>query len=224
MNDAGHRLSALSDFNLLPKFFGNDLGKMFKQRYYGDLTLVPKFTTSHKCKWTAHRECVYVLLLFLLSHQFIFVASVGLKLLSNPTEKDMDIYLQGGQEAAWPFIRVLQEMLHLERSIDTCLKELGERLRSVTSGLEDVNLSNDDVDSVSSVVGASNRARLPGLGREAELLRGKVKDLEQENEQLKKKVQRLQRALGIAHPKPKNLSGPLGQIVSVDEGEGQGEE
>ena len=90
-------------------------------------------------------------------------------------------------------------MLHLERSIDKCLKHLGERLRSVSSGL-DLNFSNDDLESVSSVVGAANRARLPGLGREAELLREKVKDLEQENEQLKMKVQRLQRALGISHP------------------------
>ncbi len=51
MNDAGNRLAALSQFGLLPKLFGNDLSKMFRQRYYGDLTLVPKFTTAHKCKF-----------------------------------------------------------------------------------------------------------------------------------------------------------------------------
>ena len=141
---------------------------------------------------------------------------VGLSILSNPTEKDMDVYLQGGQAAAWPFIRSLQEMLHLERSIDKCLIDLGERLRSVTSGL-DLNLSNDDVDSVSSVVGAAYRARLPGLGREAELLREKVQDLETENDQLKRKVQRLQRALGISPSK--STFGGLEHIVSVDEGE-----
>lgn len=141
---------------------------------------------------------------------------VGLSILSNPTEKDMDIYLQGGQEAAWPFIRSLQEMLHLERSIDKCLNDLGERLRSVTSGV-DLHLSNDDVDSVSSVMGAAYRARLPGLGREAELLRERVQDLETENDQLKKKVQRLQRALGISPSK--RTFGALDQIVSVDESE-----
>jgi len=189
MNDAGNRLAALSQFGLLPKLFGNDLSKMFRQRYYGDLTLVPKFTTAHK---------------------------FGLSILSNPTEKDMDVYLQGGQAAAWPFIRSLQEMLHLERSIHKCLNDLGERLRSVTSGL-DLNLSNDDVDSVSSVVGAAYRARLPGLGREAELLREKVQDLETENDQLKRKVQRLQRALGISPSK--STFGGLEHIVSVDEGE-----
>jgi hypothetical protein len=143
---------------------------------------------------------------------------VGLSILSNPTAKDMDVYLQGGQEAAWPFIRSLQEMLHLERAIDRCLKDLGERLHSVTSGL-DFKLSSDDVDSVSSVVGASYRARLPGLGREAELLREKVRDLEQENEQLKRKVQRLQRALGISQPKSTFVE--VDQIVSVDESEEQ---
>lgn len=130
----------------------------------------------------------------------------------------MDIYLQGGQEAAWPFIRSLQEMLHLERSIDKCLNDLGERLRSVTSGL-DLNLSNDDVDSVSSVVGAAYRARLPGLGREAELLREKVKDLEAENDQLKRKVLRLQRALGISPPNSTFGVGEIDPIVSVDESE-----
>ena len=50
MNDAGHRLATLGSLGLMPRFFGNDLSKMFKQRYYGDLTLVPKFTTAHKCK------------------------------------------------------------------------------------------------------------------------------------------------------------------------------
>ena len=130
----------------------------------------------------------------------------------------MDIYLQGGQEAAWPFIRSLREMLHLERSIDKCLNDLVERLRSVTSGL-DLNLSNDDVDSVSSIVGSANRARLPGLGREAELLREKVQDLEAENDQLKKKVQRLQRALGISPPDNTLGVGEIGPIVSADESE-----
>ncbi|KAL7458583.1 hypothetical protein ACHAWC_010577 [Mediolabrus comicus] len=139
---------------------------------------------------------------------------VGLNILSHPSETDMDIYLQGGQESVWPYTRSLQEMLHLERSIEKCLHDLGERLNSVTSGLDLNNMSNDDVDSVSSFVGVSYRARLPGLGREAELLREKVHDLEQENEQLKKKVQRLQRALGISYPKSS-----LEMIVSVDEGE-----
>src|SRR6056300_776814 len=39
MNDAGHRLATLGSLGLMPRFFGNDLSKMFKQRYYGDLTL-----------------------------------------------------------------------------------------------------------------------------------------------------------------------------------------
>lgn len=140
--------------------------------------------------------------------------TVGLNILSHPSETDMDIYLQGGQESVWPYTRSLQEMLHLERSIEKSLHDLGERLNSVTSGLDLNNMPDDDVDSVSSFVGVSYRARLPGLGREAELLREKVHDLEQENEQLKKKVQRLQRALGISYPKSS-----LEMIVSVDEGE-----
>lgn len=164
-------------------------------------------------------SCIRVMSLATSPHFFDFSLSnfrvVGLNILSHPSETDMDIYLQGGQESVWPYTRSLQEMLHLERSIEKCLHDLGERLNSVTSGLDlNNNMSNDDVDSVSSFVGVSYRARLPGLGREAELLREKVHGLEQENEQLKKKVQRLQRALGISYPKSS-----LEMIVSVEEGE-----
>lgn len=58
MWDVKSRVLNLSQLGLFPKFFGQDLSKMFNQKYYGKLTLVPRFTTMQ---------------LF------------GLKVLSNPT-------------------------------------------------------------------------------------------------------------------------------------------
>lgn len=150
-----------------------EVSKVFKQKYYGNLTLVPRFTT---------------LQLF------------GLKSLVNPTVSDMEIYLQNGQIAAWPFLCVLKEMLRVERSINTCLAKLEHCIHSVPSGFKfSLANDNDDVDSLSSAVAAAYRARLPGLGREAELLKEKVYTLERENVELRKQVVQLQRAWGISH-------------------------
>lgn len=111
----------------------------------------------------------------------------------------MDNYLQNGQVAAWPFLRVLQEMLRIERSIDAGLAKLNHRLKSLSSGF-DATLPNDDIDSLSSsAIAATYRARLPGLGREQELLKEKLELLEVENKQLRQQVMRLQRSIGISH-------------------------
>eukprot|EP00584_Thalassiosira_punctigera_P002137 CAMPEP_0172532972 /NCGR_PEP_ID=MMETSP1067-20121228/5828_1 /TAXON_ID=265564 ORGANISM="Thalassiosira punctigera, Strain Tpunct2005C2" /NCGR_SAMPLE_ID=MMETSP1067 /ASSEMBLY_ACC=CAM_ASM_000444 /LENGTH=1002 /DNA_ID=CAMNT_0013317549 /DNA_START=112 /DNA_END=3120 /DNA_ORIENTATION=+ len=184
MWDVRSRVLNLSQLGLFPKIFGQDLSKMFKQKYFGKLTLVPRFTT---------------LQLF------------GLKVLSNPTVADMSNYLQHGQLAAWPFLRVLKEMLRFERSIEAGLAKLDQRLRSVA----DFPLPNDDVDSLSSAVGTTYRARLPGLGREAELLKERVRGLEQENKQLRQQVMRLQRTMGISHPVGGSSGTLEGRLVSV---------
>jgi len=167
MRDVQSRVINLSELGLFPRFFGQDLSKMFKQKYFGKLTLVPRFTTMQV---------------------------IGLKALSNPTVADMENYLASGQAAAWPFLRVLKEMLRFERAIDLSLSTLDDRLKSLPS-----SLPNDDIDSlsISSVLGTIYRAKLPGLAREAELLREKVRDLEQENKQLRDQNARLQRNLGI---------------------------
>lgn len=193
MWDVRSRVLNLSELGLFPKIFGQDLSKMFKQKYFGKLTLVPRFTTMQ---------------LF------------GLKVLSNPTVADMDLYLQNGQLAAWPFLRVLQEMLRIERSIGAGLAKLDKRLHDLSSGF-DFSPPSDDVDSLSSAVGATYRARLPGLGREAELLKVKVHELEHENKQLRQQVLRLHRSLGI----PRSIGGAKleGRLVSVSLAEEEGD-
>lgn len=130
----------------------------------------------------------------------------------------MDNYLQNGQLAAWPFLRVLKEMLRIERSIDSGLAKLDRRLKSIS--LErDATLPNDDIDSLSSsAIAATYRARLPGLGREAELLKEKVCLLEQENMRLRQQVMRLQRSMGISHSGPgATLEGKLISVPTEEE-------
>ncbi len=123
----------------------------------------------------------------------------------------MENYLANGQLAAWPFLRVLQEMLRIERSVDVGMAKLDKRLKSVARF--DSALTNDDVDSLSSAVGTNYRAHLPGLGREAELLKEKVRDLETENKQLRQQVIRLQRSMGIS--RSVGASTPEGRLISV---------
>jgi predicted acylesterase/phospholipase RssA len=76
--DIRNRALNLSRLGLFPKIFGQDISKVFKQKYHGDLTLVPRFTTMQ-----------------------IF----GLKSLVNPSYEEMEVYLQNGQASAWPYIR-----------------------------------------------------------------------------------------------------------------------
>lgn len=126
-------------------------------------------------------------------------------------------YLQDGQIAAWPYLRVLKEMLRIEGSIDGCLRKLKKRINSIEtgSGSEHHLHANDDADSLSlsSAVGAAYRARLPGLGREAELLKEKNNALIQEVVQLRRQVARYQRALGISQTTPNIVEFPSGTFV-----------
>lgn len=101
--DIRSRALHLSRLGLFPKIFGQDISKVFQQKYHGNLTLVPRFTTMQ-----------------------VF----GLKSLVNPTVQDMKLYLKNGQETAWPYLTVIREMLRLETAIEKSLSRLEERLRN----------------------------------------------------------------------------------------------
>jgi TAG lipase/steryl ester hydrolase/phospholipase A2/LPA acyltransferase len=75
--DIRNRCLKLSKLGLFPRIFGQDISKVFKQKYHGHLTLVPRFTTAQ---------------------------TFGLKALVNPSVKEMDGYLKYGQLAAWPYL------------------------------------------------------------------------------------------------------------------------
>jgi len=102
--DIRNRALNLSRLGLFPKLFGQDVSKVFKQKYHGDLTLVPRFTTMQ-----------------------VF----GLKALVHPTYEEMEIYLQNGQASAWPYLSVIKEMLRLETAIDKCIGRLNERMDNI---------------------------------------------------------------------------------------------
>jgi len=107
----------LSKFGLLPKIFGEDISKVFKQKYSGDLTLFPRFNTMQ-----------------------IF----GLKALANPTVEEMDLYLRNGQSSAWPYLNVIKEMIRLESAIEKCIRKLSEQLEeSFPLNSQSLNSSSD---------------------------------------------------------------------------------
>ena len=88
--DIRSRALHLSRLGLFPKIFGQDISKVFQQKYHGNLTLVPRFTTMQ-----------------------VF----GLKSLVNPTVQDMKLYLKNGQETAWPYLTYVPPLPHIRCSL-----------------------------------------------------------------------------------------------------------
>jgi regulator of replication initiation timing len=175
--DIRNRALKLSRLGLFPRIFGQDISKVFKQKYYGNLTIVPRFTTMQ---------------------------TFGLKALSNPSIEDMEGYLKYGQLAAWPYLNAIRDMVRLEKALDECLARLEERIRIQNP---EVDWSNhDDVESIASssafvsstrvrIVGRPHNSGLAIRDREAERTRCQVKALEQENKSLKCELERLRQQL-----------------------------
>lgn len=167
--DIRSRALKLSRLGLFPRLFGQDMSKVFKQKYHGDLTIVPRFTTMQ---------------------------TFGLQALSNPTVKDMEGYLKYGQIATWPWLNAIRDMIRLEKALDDSLARLEDRLRSLHP--EGDWSFHEDVDSIASstnVLSTSSGARVrivgrppPGFSntyRETERMRRKMENLEDENRELK---------------------------------------
>ena len=107
--DIRSRALNLARLGLFPRIFGQDVSNVFKQKYHGNITLVPRFTMMQ-----------------------VF----GLKILSNPSVQDMEIYLEGGQKSAWPYLESIKSMLRMERALDSCLQRLQDRFRSFPEDLQ----------------------------------------------------------------------------------------
>lgn len=173
--DIRSRALKLSRLGLFPRFFGQDISKIFKQKYHGNLTIVPRFTTMQ---------------------------TFGLKALSNPTVEDMKGYLKYSQIATWPYLNTIRDIIRLEKSLDDCLARLEARLRVMQP---DTDWStNDDLESIASSTlhpNGSNRVRIvgkPPLGlsmrdRDADRLRQRMSDLERDNEVLRDELEKLRR-------------------------------
>jgi hypothetical protein len=169
--DIRNRALKLSRLGLFPRIFGQDISKVFLQKYHGNLTLVPRFTAMQ---------------------------TFGLKALANPTVKDMEGYLKYGQMAAWPYLSVLHDMIRLERALDKTLAHLEERWRTLTPDMDWSHHDGDDIESIASSSLPSTsmrRIHLSGSGRDIERLKEKVISLERENKNLNEELERMKEIL-----------------------------
>mmetsp|Transcript_25997 Transcript_25997/g.36443 ORF Transcript_25997/g.36443 Transcript_25997/m.36443 type:complete len:858 (+) Transcript_25997:1-2574(+) len=165
--DIRNRALKLSQLGLFPRIFGQDISKLFKQKYHGNLTLVPRFTTMQ---------------------------TFGLQALSNPSVKDMEGYLRNGQLSAWPYLNCIKDMTRLEIALDDCLNRLDQRFKTLIPESEYDEI--DSIASSSLVTTSiSNRVRFIGAGRESERLKAKVISLERENVDLKKRLEEMEQRL-----------------------------
>lgn len=167
--DIRNRALKLSRLGLFPRIFGQDISKVFKQKYHGNLTLVPRFTAMQ---------------------------TFGLKALSNPTVRDMENYLKYGQIAAWPYINVISDMIRLERGLDDCLARLHERRRVLSPDWDDVE-SITSAPSTAGGNHSNTKGVRFFAGREAERLKHKVITLERENFALKTQLEELTRQMEV---------------------------
>ena len=102
-HDIRHRARRLARLGLLPTFFGQSMSGVFKQKYHGDVTIVPGFTA---------------------------LESIGLKAVMNPTKKDIEGYITGGERATWPHVNRIRFMLRTETCLRRCVMNLQSSLES----------------------------------------------------------------------------------------------
>ena len=145
--DIRNRVLTLSRLGLLPKLFGQDVSKIFKQKYSGNITLSPHMG---------------------------FGQIFGIKALLNPDVEDMRHYLTRGAEAAWPFIRAVKHSLRMEVALREAVARLDAAMMADGGGGDVVTRGRS----------YSGEIREAGA-REGEMLRGRILELEQENQRLK---------------------------------------
>ncbi|KAJ1461609.1 acyl transferase/acyl hydrolase/lysophospholipase [Pelagophyceae sp. CCMP2097] len=101
------RATMLSQLGLMPSLYGNNLQKVFSQKYHGNVTISPRFT---------------------------YMQTIGLSAICNPTESDMKLYLDGGKRAVWPHICRIRRMLLLEATLSDCWTRVRQKRFSASPG------------------------------------------------------------------------------------------
>lgn len=189
--DIRSRALKLSRLGLFPKLFGQDISKVFKQKYHGNLTIIPRFTTAQ---------------------------TFGLKALSNPTVKDMEGYLKYSQIATWPYLNAIRDMTRTEKALDDCLSRLEVRIRAVAPDV-DWSQQGDDVDSIASNSvfmsggGSTQQPRVRIIGRPPHMLQSSFRDretdrLRSENTSLREELQLLRKQMTTGTVKNGNEVAP----------------
>ena len=111
----------------------------------------------------------------------------------------MEHYLQYGQLAAWPYLRVIRYMLRLEISLDEGVEQLKSRIEDLGPDFDD----SDDLDSIAScstsnamaLSKVSRTVRFVTPSRQLESLQKKLASMELENAVLRQEVQDLRMRL-----------------------------
>lgn len=156
-----HRKYVANRTSLFP-FLPSKTGKIFKQKYHGNLTLVPRFTTMQ---------------------------TFGLHVLVNPNVTHMKHYIHYGQLACWPYLRVIRYMLRLEISLDEGLERLKSRVQKLGP---DHDESDDlDSIASCSTVHMNRTVRFTMPSRQVESLQNKLASIELENSMLRREVREL---------------------------------
>ncbi|GMI23611.1 hypothetical protein TeGR_g2443, partial [Tetraparma gracilis] len=95
--DIRSRVMALSRLGLFPLLYGNDVSKVFKQKYHGDITIIPKMR---------------------------LLDVLGIKAFLNPTVEDMRHYLRHGEVATWPAIDHIRQTTRFEAELGRGIERL----------------------------------------------------------------------------------------------------
>lgn len=95
--DVRSRVMSLSNLGLFPSYFGNDISKVIKQKYTGDVTIVPRMRS---------------------------LDVIGVKAFLNPTVEDMQTYIKEGAEATYPHIKHIKHLTDIEREVNDAVNKL----------------------------------------------------------------------------------------------------
>jgi hypothetical protein len=133
--DIRHRARKLAKLGVLPRFFGVNMTSVFKQKYHGDVTMVPSFTPME---------------------------SIGLKAVMNPSPEDIRGYITGGDKATWPRINRIRFMMRTELCLRSCVAKLRTMLMERPKSLrpEHHSLELSSLDSCTSLATLTKRKSL----------------------------------------------------------------
>eukprot|EP00815_Leptocylindrus_aporus_P005602 CAMPEP_0116060516 /NCGR_PEP_ID=MMETSP0322-20121206/6467_1 /TAXON_ID=163516 /ORGANISM="Leptocylindrus danicus var. apora, Strain B651" /LENGTH=755 /DNA_ID=CAMNT_0003545161 /DNA_START=404 /DNA_END=2671 /DNA_ORIENTATION=+ len=145
--DIRSRALNLSRLGLFPKIFGQDISSVFKQKYHGNITIVPRFTK---------------------------MSMIGANAVLNPTLSDMEVYLQNGQVATWPYIEAIKHNLRIEEALECCIASIEQYIGDVSiravGSLDSMTKSDRDV--------FKSLKAVDRLQSENNMLKRRIKELE----------------------------------------------
>ena len=99
-SDVRQRCQLLSKLGLFPRIYGQRIDPIFRQKYLGKVTIVPRFGISD-----------------------------SFKAIQNPTPEHMRVYLLNGARATWPKISFIKHLTCIEKKIYECLEHVRKEAR-----------------------------------------------------------------------------------------------